>query len=179
MKIRTLLVLVLLLQAMAGCYGVYSTEPVGEKALVIDPEDWEGTWVHADMAVTLAVIDGKNGWLQAGWVEKKQGKLVYEQFRVQLRQSGEWVFGNVRDPEKPKWVLWGKVRREGQQAVVWFPDRQRLEALVGEGVLPGHVEKPGEHVILHGYKPEALPPLSVKNVPLEWDRPLIFRRLSR
>ena len=181
MKPLRLLIVVLMLPLLGGCYGVYSTRAVGERPLVIDPEAWEGTWVHKDGAVTVAVTNPERGLLQLGWAEKKQGKLVFENYHVELRQTGQWIFGNVRDPGRPKLYAWARVVIDGNQIVLWVPDRARFEDMVRDNSIEGRVEKKGEDVILTGYGPEAVKRLMTSDggIPLEYERPLVFHRLSR
>jgi len=165
---------------LGGCYGVYSDQLVGDKPVVLVSDEWEGTWIHKDGAVTVAVTNKSHGLLQVGWVEKKQGNLEFESYRVELRQSGQWVFGNVRDPEQPKRVLWARVRKEGNQVTLWIPDRARFEEMVRQRQIEGKVDTPGEDVMLIGFGPETVGRLLADHgLPLQWDEPLVFQRLAR
>lgn len=170
-----------LLPLLGGCYGVYSGEPVGEKPRVLVPEEWEGTWTHRDGAVTVAVTDKDRGLLQVGWVEKKQGRLVSEIHQVELRQSGPWTFGNVRDPDDPARVLWARVRQEHGEIVVWIPDRARFEDLVRQRQLEGRIDKEGQDVFLTGFNAAAVKRLMARDggLPLDLEHPIVLHRLSR
>lgn len=181
MALLRLLVVALVLPLLGGCYGVYSTQVVGEKPLVLEPEKWEGTWVHRDVAITAVVMDKARGLLEVGWTEKKQGKLVFEKHRVELRQSGKWIFGNVRHAERPKLTVWSRVQVDGDQIILWMPDRNRFEAMVRNRSIEGRNEKTGEDVILTGFTPETVSRImnAEGGAPLDWERPLVFQRLSR
>jgi len=179
MNLTKVLHLVLFLILLSGCHAVYSTNPVGEAPVAVSPGDWEGTWVYKDGAVTVAVLDKEKGVLEVGWVEKKQNRLQYEHYKVLLRQSGEWLFGNVQDPDRPKLYVWGRIRSEDGQIILWVPDVEKARALVEKGVLPGRAEKKDSDVVLSN--PGAAEFMRIlsgeKGALLDWERPLVFRRL--
>lgn len=165
---------------LTGCHAVYSTTPMGEAPAIVIPDDWEGTWLHKDIAVTVAVLDSEKGILEVGWVEQKQDRLHFEHYKVQLRKSGEWLFGNVQDPEKPKLYVWARVRNEDDQIIVWVPDLDKAKTLIEKGVLPGRVEKADGDVVLTGPAAAELKIImSAENgMIFDWAQPRVFRRLS-
>jgi len=181
MNLFRLFAIAALLPLLGGCYGVYTSEPVGEKPRALVPEEWEGTWMHPDGAVTVAVTDKDRGLLQVGWVEKKQGRLVPEIYQVEMRQSGLWTFGNVRDPDEPARMLWARVRKEDGELIVWIPDRARFEDLVRRRVVAGRIDKAGQDVYLSGFNAAAVQRLMARDggLPLELEDPIVLRRLSR
>lgn len=201
MNLSKVLRLGLSLAFLSGCHAVYSTHPVGEAPVSVSPDDWEGTWVHKDGAVTVVVLDQEKGVLEIGWVEKKQERLKLERYKVLLRKSGEWLFGSVQDPDKPKLYVWGRIKNEDGQIVLWAPDVQKARALVEKGVLPGRVEKMND-VSFTDPDPDAVGPRPIlskesdviltrlgatelkvimsgeKGALFDWERPLVFRRLT-
>jgi len=180
MALPKFLYLSLSLVLLTGCHAVYSTHPVGETPAAVSPDDWEGTWVHKDGAVTVAVLDRERGILDVGWVEKKQERLQFEHYQVQLRKSGEWLFGNVQDPDKPKLYVWARIRNEDGQIIVWVPDVEKTKALVEKGMLPGRVEKKDGDVVLSAIGTAELKAIisGEKCMIFDWSQPRIFRRLT-
>jgi len=164
---------------LTGCHAVYSTHLMGETPAAISPDDWEGTWVHKDGAVTVVVLDREKGILAVGWVEKKQERLQYEHYKVQLRKSGEWLFGNVQDPDKPKLYVWARVRNADDQIIVWVPDVERAKTLIQKGALPGRVEEADGDVVLSnpGTTELGIIMSGEKGMILDWAQPRVFRRL--
>lgn len=163
---------------LSGCSAVYSVHPVGEQPLALVPEEWEGTWLHQDGTVTLAVTDAANGILEIGWVEKRQGKLAYETYLVQLLKHGEWLFGNVHDRDKTGHYLWGRVKKDDGQLTLWAPDLAKIKALVEQQVLPGRLSNDGEDVVLDELSAAHLLVITEGAV-LEWGRPLVFLRITQ
>ncbi len=151
---------------------------MGEQPLVLVPEEWEGTWIHKEGTVTVAVTDTAKGVIEVGWVEKRQGRLTFEAYQVQLLRSGEWVFGNVHDQEKTGHYFWGRVSKEDGQLTLWVPDVAKVKALVTKAVLPGTLVNDGEDVVLDELSAAHLLVITEGTV-LEWDRPLVFLRLTQ
>lgn len=181
MRKRGYAVLIAWLMTLGGCHVVYSTTPVGGQPAKLAASDWEGVWTHRDGAVTVAAIDAEKGMLDIGWVEKKQDRLVFEQYRVQVRQSGEWLFGNVQDPDQSHLYVWGRLRKEDNQIVLWAPQFSTLKTLVERKVLRGAVTENGEDLVLDNPDPVAVQRLmrGTDGIPLDWENPIVFNRLSR
>jgi hypothetical protein len=166
---------------LGGCHAVYSAQPVGDKPVVLVAGDWEGTWVHKDGAVTVAVVNPEKGVLEIGWVEKRQDRLVFERYQVLVRQSGQWLFGNVQDPDRPRLYVWGRLRNEDNRIVLWAPEVGKLKSLVERKIVRGSVTENGEDVILDGPDAAELQRLmrGTDGISLDWERPLVFSRQSR
>lgn len=159
-----------------GCNAVYSTKPVGEKSVSAAAEDWDGTWIASTMStpVTLQVTDAQKGLLKAVWIEK----MSLESCEVQLLESGEWMFGTVKDKDQINLFVWGRIKKDGNQIIVWFPSVSRIKDLVQAGKLPGTVDEDGD-VTLGDLKAEHLARLTNAESPLfEWEEPLVLVRLS-
>jgi len=166
---------------LSGCSAAYSIKPMGEHPLALVPEEWEGTWVHKDGTVTVAVTDAAKGMIEVGWVEKRQGRLAFEAYQVQLLKSGEWLFGNVHYQDKPGHYLWGRVSKDDGQLVLWVPDVAKIKALVEKAILPGTLINDGEDVVLGGLSAAHLQVITTasEGAVLEWDRPLVFLLLTQ
>ena len=115
----------LCIMVLSGCSAAYSVKPMGEQPQVLVPEEWEGTWIHKEGTVTVAVTDHAKGVIEVGWVEKRQGRLAFEAYQVELLRSGEWVFGNVHDQNKTGHYFWGRVSKDDGQLTLWVPVRTR------------------------------------------------------
>lgn len=172
---RSVLVAVSLL-GFVGCNAVYSTKPVGEKVVSISAEDWDGTWIDSELStpVTIEVMDAQKGLLKAAWIEK----MALESCEVQLLESGEWMFGNLKDKDRPNLFVWGRIKKDHSQIILWFPEVSKIRELVEAGKLPGSVDKEGD-VTLGDLTAEHLARITSKDSPLfEWDEPVILVRLS-
>lgn len=169
------------LLALGGCHVVYSKAPIGDQAAVLKPADWEGVWAHKDGAVTVMVANAEQGVLDLGWVEKKQERLVFEHYRVWMRNTGTTLFGSVQDPDKPSRYVWGRVHNEDNQIVVWIPDPAAFRSLVEHKVLRGTVSKNGEDILLERVDPAVWQRLvhGTPGLPLDWEHPIVLNRLSR
>lgn len=166
------------IMALAGCSAAYSTRPVGDQPLTLVPEEWEGTWIHKEGTVSVAVTDTAKGVIEVGWVEKRQGRLAFEAYQVQLLKSGEWVFGNVHDRDKTGHYFWGRVGKDDGQLTLWVPDVAKIKALVETAVLPGTLVNDGEDVVL-GELSAAHLLVITEGAVLDWGRPLVFLRLTQ
>ncbi len=163
---------------LSGCSAAYSIKPMGEQPLVLVPEEWEGTWIHKEGTVTVAVTDSAKGVIEVGWVEKRQGRLAFEAYQVQLLKSGDWLFGNAQDQDKTSHYFWGRVSKDDSQLTLWVPDVAKIKALVEKTVLPGTLINDGEDVVL-GELSAAHLLVITEGAVLEWGRPLVFLRLTQ
>jgi len=146
----------LLLLALPACNAVYVDEPIGETPLVLDPGEWEGTWMVEDDVILVDVLDSENGILRIAGIEKTEdGELEIEAFTIHLRDGGDWIFASIEDDNEgePRY-LWGVLRRSGEQVLELDPDRTKFRALVEAGTLPGRLD--GEDVYLGPLEAEHL-----------------------
>jgi hypothetical protein len=124
-----------------GCSSVFTTQPIGETPwnIAANADAWEGTWNHAEGAIRVVVVDGSNGLIRIGWVEKSGKKLKCESGVVYLREAGEWAFANFQGDEwdEKDRYLWGRIERKDRVALVWGPVVDKFRQLVAEGRLPG------------------------------------------
>lgn len=165
---------------LAGCASVSSIEPMGERVKPVAEDEWEGTWVHQGHPVVVRVSDPQQGLLDVAWVEDKEGALRLESYRIALRESGDWVFGNVRDGDRPGRQYWGVLRKEQGQFVVWTPDPERCAKLVKDGGIPGTVEEGGD-VLLDRLTPEQMLRIVSEEQGgcMRWTEPVVFFRFGR
>jgi hypothetical protein len=170
----------LLLSALIlGCATVSSVEPVGERPKEVSQNEWNGTWIHKDHSITIKVLNQQQGLLQVAWVEEKEGGLKLESHQVAIRESGEWIFGNVKEKGDAASHYWALIKKEAGQIVVWTPDPAPFRKLVQTGVLRGKVER--YDVILEKLTPDDLKVIlsGDKGICFEWQNPVVFFRIGK
>jgi len=162
-----------------GCASVSSVEPVGERPKEISQNEWGGTWIHKSHAITIKVLNEQKGLLQVAWVEEKEGGLKLESYQVALRESGEWIFGNVKEKEDAASYYWALIKKDVGQIIVLTPDPAQLRKLVQTGVLRGKVER--YDVILEKLTSDDLKGIlsGDKGVCFEWQNPVVFFRIGK
>lgn len=162
-----------------GCAAVSSVEPVGERPKEISQNEWDGTWIHKDHSIRIKVLNEQRGLLQVAWVEEKGGGLKFESYQVVLRESGQWIFGNVKEKEDAASHYWALMKKEAGQIVVWTPDPAQFRKLVHTGVLRGRVEK--YDVMLEKLTPDDLKVIlsGDQGVCFEWQSPVVFFRIGK
>lgn len=187
MKTIKLLFVSALLLCLWGCDSVTSTALVGEKAVNLVAEEWDGTWLSAEGAVTLKVLDAKQGKLRAAWIEDSGGELKMETWLVQIRSSGAWNFANVRDDdddddgdqEIEERYLFTRVKKDSHQILFWMPDSDAFSAAVKAGQLPGEISD--SNVRLAALNADHLEVIKSEKGPtlFDWDEPWVLLRVRQ
>jgi len=159
----------------SGCTAVYCIKPMGETPVSIEPEDWDGSWMHDDGFINIKVNDAEKGTFEAAWIENKK----LESVNVQLQSCGDWFFGSSLDSAEKQRYIWGRIKKEGQQLVIWAPDVDKFKVLVEEKILPGKVDSDG-NVSLGELSSEHMKIIASekKGVLFEWDDPVVLFRIS-
>ncbi len=162
-----------------GCATVSSVEPVGERPKEISQNEWTGTWIHKDHCITIKVLNEQKGLLQIAWVEEKEGGFHLESHEVAIRESGEWIFGNVKGKGDAASYCWALMKKDPGQIIAWTPDPAQFRKLVQAGILRGKVER--YDIILEKLTPDDLKGiLSGDNgVCFEWQDPVVFFRIGK
>ena len=161
-----------------SCNAVYTPHPMGEEPLLLEHDEWEGTWMTAEGSGVIKVLDVEGGLLRLAWVEDSDKGLRFEKIDALLRSSGEFIFANVKDEETGLYT-WVKVEKEGDQLVVWDPDLEKFRALVKEGKLPGKLDD--KDVLLDGLGPEHVQMItsSSEGVLFDWENPSVLIRIVK
>ena len=163
--------------SLAGCNTVYSTQPVGETVVAVAPEEWEGTWINSSMdtPVSIKVMDAQKGTLKAAWIHD----MEMETWDVHLRESGQWMFGSMKGSKQDNRLVWGRIKKDGNEVIIWTPDTAKISDLVKAGSLPGTVDEGGD-VTLGELKAEHMRLImSEDKVVLDWANPIVLIKLSR
>jgi hypothetical protein len=162
-----------------GCATVSSVEPVGERPKEISQNEWDGTWIHKDHSITIKVLNEPKGLLQIAWVEEKEGGLKLESHHVAIRESGGWIFGNIKGKGDTPSHYWALMKKEAGQIIAWIPDPEQFRKLVQTGILRGKVEK--YDIVLEKLTPDDLKSIlsGDKGVCFEWQNPVVFFRIGK
>ena len=167
----------------ASCTGVTSSHPVGEAAMQLQAQEWEGAWLDADGGVLLVnVMDGAAGELRVTWVEEQDAGHRLDESRVYARVSSKWVFGSIETEREsasaPSEYLWGRMVMREDVLLVWRPAAEKFQQMVEAGVLPG--EASVGNVRLGRLEREHMLLITSEEggVLFDWDDPIVFRRLK-
>jgi hypothetical protein len=169
----------LILLTICGCNSVISKRPVGEKPARIVAREWEGNWVTTDGTVKVKVVESDKGILKVAWLEDdKQGNPALKTAKIEVRESGGWLFANTIEEDKGRGYVWGRIRNEDGQVIVWSPDAKLFKQLMNEGVFPGKVD--GDEVILDELKPQHLKIITSqqRGVLFSWEKPTVFMKVG-
>ncbi len=169
----------LLLMTACGCNSVISKRPVGEKPARIVAKEWEGNWVTTEGTVEMKVVDAEKGILKVFWLEDdNQGNPAMKTAEVELRESGEWLFANTKEEDKARGYIWGRIKNEDGQLIVWSPDERSFAQCVKDGFFPG--ESVGDDVILEELEPQHLKIITSgeRGVLFSWDNPTVFVKVG-
>jgi hypothetical protein len=172
------LALALLALGLCGCNAVISKRPAGEKPVAINAKDWEGNWRTSDGTVKVKAVDPGKGLLKVFWIEdENSNNPVLKTADVEIRQSGGWFFAStMEESEKRRGYVWGRIKNDKGQIILWAPDDKAFKRLVSNGTFPGKLE--GDDVLLDELTPQQWNTIlsGEKGVLFSWDAPEIFIR---
>ena len=166
-----------------GCSAVYSPVPVGNKPTDIERTqgEWEGTWMSAEGAMTVKVMEGSNGVLKIGWIRDGQGDLKHETASVFLRDGGGWTFASVRAQGETNGnrYVWGRIEKKERLVILWWPDVKKFRDLVRQGTIPGKMD--GSDVVLGSLASNHLGLIAseTNGVLFEWDEPTVLMKSGK
>jgi len=175
---------------LAGCKEVTSPVPFGEQPYAADAGQWAGRWNAGEASLVISVTDAAQGRLH---VRLEEPGSTPEDYDVQLRTSGEWIFASVLDTDYPEnrgqddgsgegaksepRYLWGRVSFGGDNELVgWDPDPAAFVRLVEAGLLPGTVDDGSVHLGELGPDQYRMITSGSQGVLLDWEHPTVFYR---
>ncbi len=164
---------------LSGCDVVFTPEPLGDKAVQLKTEEWQGTWLAPEMVVITTVLDENKGLLQAAWIERGLSGVTMEVLEGRVRASGDIMFINSRDdnPDAEPRYLWGVVDKSKDHFTIWAPALAQFKAMVTDGRLPG--EETDDGIMLGKLKPEQLEMITDPSTGLlDWKNPGVFTRIG-
>jgi hypothetical protein len=172
----SLYTIIMLASLLVGCSAVYSTKPVGLAPASITPEDWQGTWVHKDGVIQIDIVDAEKGIIRAAWIED----MKLKSFDIRLNTSEDWTFGSTKENPEDTRFVWGRIKREDNQLVIWSPSVSKFKKMVQDGVLPGTVDENGD-ITLGELSADHIKVITseTRGVLFNWDDPIVFIRLTK
>lgn len=171
-----------LLLALGGCHDVLSHGPMGESAVVLVPEEWDGVWssVDGEFAV-FQVVEPERTSIRAWFLERDStGAPTLEPATLLARESGGWLFlSMLKSSEEPSGrseYYWVRAKKEDDTLIFWIPDTKKFETLVAEGIFPGDTESSDVRLGELESSHYAILTSEGRGVLFHWDMPLIFTR---
>jgi hypothetical protein len=177
MKLKSVFVLISVFIFLTGCESVMTTQPIGETVVQLDPEQWQGTWLHHEAIVTTTVLDKDNGLLQASWLERREDGSQLETAQGTVRETGDMMFFVTRDENQKELFHWARVKKGDNYLILWSPNVEQFKILINDGKLPGKVTEGS--VVLGELKPEDIEKFDDPSANLlKWKEPDIFVRIG-
>jgi len=167
----------LILVSTCGCEAVTSRRPVGERPARIVAREWEGNWLTPDGVVRVKVADPDRAILKVAWLEDdRAGNAELHTAEIELRESGNWLFASTKGDEPGEGYVWGRIRNENGQIIVWAPDETAFKRFVKQGDLPGKLN--GKKLILDELRPGHLKLITARERGglFAWDNPTVFEK---
>jgi hypothetical protein len=170
---------------LSSCANVASKKMLGDAPTHLDADDWNGTWIMPEKMVLHAMVkDPEKGLLSVAFIEADAEKKGFKlkSHEVQIRTSGDWLWGHVKDPETGAWLVC-RLKIDEHQLVCWMPNRVTCESLVTSGKLQGEIAMrknvaPGTLVLdlsrenVHAITEDTMPGF------LAMEHPFVLTRLS-
>jgi hypothetical protein len=164
-----------------GCNASLSSQPIGltPKDISAEVEDWEGVWQNTDGTFfTAFVMDGSNGLIRIAGLERDGDAIKQESFDLYLRDAGGWTFVSMTDNKEGLFV-WGRIKREDRVALIWGPTPEKITALIADGTLPGTTNGSGGVLTTLSTNHYEIICSDSKTVLFDWDKPLVFWKVSK
>lgn len=172
-----MIVLIPVIIFLAGCESVLTTQPMGDTVVQLNPEQWQGTWLHHEVVVTITVLDKDSGLLQASWIEGQKDGVGMEVAKGTVRATGDTTFFVTRDENQQELFQWARIEKGDNYLIMWSPNVEQFKVLIETGKLPGKVTEDG--VLLDELKPEIIGMIDDPSANLlEWKDPDIFIRIG-
>jgi len=190
-KQNTLIITLLLIAFLTGCSYVVSKHPVGLEKYPLNPDEWDGTWLHEDEVITIKVADESKGIVQIAWIETNQEKLTFESVTCQVMKGTNWLYINeleFPDENDDGFYFWGKLRKENRKIIFWVPsveafqeaaEDKQIHAIVNKTDSTAGTKQRTEDVRLLD-KPAKIIDLIENNGSkfFEWEEPIILIKLG-
>ena len=122
---------------LSGCAVVQSDKAIGEKAVTVNADDWDGVWTFNGGAVNAAVVDKNKGLLEIALVERKDGKFEMNTYRVGIMQQDNAIIANLEAPNEKGKFSFGRININPDEIILWIPNFAKFKELVQKNKLPG------------------------------------------
>ncbi len=143
MKKFTCFIVLCFLIFITGCNSVFTTHPMGDSPLKINAVDWDGTWINKGGSVVVKVTNPEKGHLIAALIKSSKDDLILEKYDIEIRGSNDFVLINIKNKEEKDkdLYIWGKIKKRGEEIVIWGTDTGKFRDLVNAGKLPGKIKR--------------------------------------
>lgn len=173
---------------LVGCTAVVTKTPIGNSAVKIQAEEWDGTWACEDDVLIVKTIDESKGLLKVALIREKDGIFSLQQGQISLKHLGDNKFLNIPFAEiagkkelKDKFAgyfVWAKFTRQGENLIVWIPDAESIKKLLTKKELIGKEEK--DIIILEGSADQLSKTIEKQiNSIIEWKHPGVYTRIKK
>lgn len=126
---------------LCGCVSVTSRQPVGETPVALDARLWNGAWSDDDeVVVHFRVKDATNGVLEVGVVELSDSGMKFNQFAVQVRKTGDWLWASFKDQGETEYTF-VRISEPDRHLLVWGPDPAAFVKRVRAGTVKGELKR--------------------------------------
>jgi len=179
-KIQSLLIALLGL-LIPACSPLGSLRPLGDKPVVLDPEQINGDWIANGGHLKLLILDATNGIAKAAWIEEEGGDLKMKQVELLVRQTGETIFVNVRFTEETNEVyVVGRGKLDDNTLIFWPGDKDALKKIAGTGPLKFTDPDANEFIVSTNFQRAAEFLASPEGKGLfDLEEPLVLTRMPR
>jgi hypothetical protein len=118
----------------SACSPLGSLQPLGEKAVVLKPEEINGDWVSNGGHLKMLVTDATNGTALVAWIEEHDNDLKMKRLKLVVRQTDETTFINVRFLDETNEVyMIGRGKLSDNTLLFWPGDKDALKKAVKQG----------------------------------------------
>ncbi|MFC1602741.1 hypothetical protein ACFL3U_04165 [Pseudomonadota bacterium] len=157
---------------LGACSSIKSTNTVGDYALKLNPDEWNGTWVIGKGTYQISVINPDFGVMISESI--KDGKT--EKHRMFVTQTGSDKYINLVNVGKN--FSFAKFKKEKDSATVWMPSKEMFKKAITDHKIAGEVDKNGNILITaSGEEFSEFLKTNPELMLFEYDSPSIFKRL--
>lgn len=159
---------------LSACSMVYSPKPMGEAPVVLKADSWDGNWIHPEGVIAIKVTDSRKGEMEISFVDDG----AVEKHSILIKKSGDWVFGSLKEENELPRYLWARLKKEGNQLLVWTPDSDKFKHLIEKKIIPGSLDSDG-NIVLGELSSDNIKSIasSEHGVLFDWDEPMVLFRV--
>ena len=183
---RTMLVFILA-TLLAGCSYVVSKHPVGLEKYPLNPEQWDGRWLHEEGVIAIKVTDPAKGTIQLAWIEHDQEELRFEVITCQILKGKNWLYINeleFPEEEDDGYFFWGRLKKEERRILFWSPSVEAFAAAAESKKIRALVNKNESGSRIEDVRLQDEPEKIIELIEnsgsefLEWEAPITLLRLG-
>jgi len=165
---------------VAGCSSVLMKEPFPESKLADEEHSQlEGVWHIGDGVVIIAFASNGTPWMAT--VDWEDDDFVLNKSRLYFTKRNDSFYVCMpSEPGKTNEYIFAEFNLDSGKALVWTPDEDIFEELIGSGTLKGFVEKDkhSKSISLETKAEEILELISTNSAVFDYKSPLLFQKLD-